>query len=133
YGSGGGWLFNARLEYLSLIGAATLTLGVLLCSKRAPGRQLRIFGACWWLIGFLPISNLFPLNAQVAEHWIYMPSVGLLLFLAGCSMGCAARPSRLVQCLVVSLVIGFGIRTTVRSFDWVDGETFYKRTIEAGG
>jgi len=35
------------------------------------------------VLGFLPISNLFPLNAQVAEHWIYMASAGLLVMLAG--------------------------------------------------
>jgi hypothetical protein len=29
---------------------------------------------------YLPTSNLFGLNATVAEHWLYLPSVGFLIF-----------------------------------------------------
>ena len=54
------------------------------------GRALRRFGAGWFLLGFLPVSNLFALNASVAEHWLYLPSIGFLLFLAGRRGGPAA-------------------------------------------
>ena len=54
-----------------------------LCRQRWPGQRLRLFGALWFAVAFLPISNLFPLNAEVAEHWIYLASIGALLLLAG--------------------------------------------------
>ncbi len=37
------------------------------------------FGLMWFIIYFLPISNLKQLNQPMAEHWLYMPMVGLSL------------------------------------------------------
>ncbi len=53
---------------------------------RGQGRTLRRVGAAWFMVGFLPVSNLFALNASVAEHWLYLPSIGFLLFLAGAAL-----------------------------------------------
>ncbi|MEI8341715.1 MAG: tetratricopeptide repeat protein, partial [Verrucomicrobiota bacterium] len=133
YGSLAAWQDNIRLEYLSSLGLLTLLAALYLCWKKWPGQKVRIFGAGWFLIGFLPISNLFPLNAQCAEHWIYMPSIGFLVFLAGCV---AALPRKICACLAVPFclaVLVLGVRTWIRSGDWVSAETFFKRTIEQGG
>lgn len=37
------------------------------------------FGLTWFLIYFLPISNLKELNQPMAEHWLYIPMIGLSL------------------------------------------------------
>ena len=44
--------------------------------KRAP---VLAFGLVWFLIYFLPISNLKELNQPMAEHWLYLPMIGLSL------------------------------------------------------
>ena len=71
--------------YRALAAAGALMLVAFAAGAFWPGRgrNLRRFGAGWFLFGFLPISNLFSLNASVAEHWLYLPSIGFLLFLAG--------------------------------------------------
>ena len=51
-------------------------------------------GGGWFLAGFLPISNLFSLNASVAEHWLYLPSIGFLLFLRGWRLDLPSRVPR---------------------------------------
>ena len=127
------WYAAARVEYLSVIGSAVLALGAMLCGKTAPGRRLRIFGALWFVIAFLPISNLFPLNAQVAEHWIYLASIGYLAFLAGCVMLLAPRWRLIAACAAGIAVLALGVRTAMRAGDWSDPATFYTRTIEDGG
>ena len=33
-------------------------------------------GFCWFIAAWLPISGIFPLNAPLAEHWMYVPMVG---------------------------------------------------------
>ena len=100
---------------------------------RLPGRRLRMFSIAWFMSGFLPISNLFPLNAQVAEHWIYMPSMGLLLFFAGCALA-MPRPSHAFFAIVALLaVVPLAWRTSVRAYDWADPERFFKATILSGG
>lgn len=128
-----GWERGIAYEYLSIIGLAVILFGLWSCSKRWPGWKLRIFGALWFCSGFLPISNLFPLNAQVAEHWIYMPSIGFLLFFGGCAAALPRPTRQALAWIVLGWAVALGGRTWVRSHDWVDAETFYRRTIEDGG
>lgn len=126
------WEQNIRFEYLSILGAAALVLFVYFGLKRLPGRKVRLFGAIWFLIGFFPISNLFPLNAQVAEHWIYMPSAGLLLFLGGCVLALPARYQRVAAAAILLYSIALSARTWVRAEDWADPVRFYRTALESG-
>jgi tetratricopeptide (TPR) repeat protein len=127
------WYASLRYEYLSVMGVAALTAGALLCGRALPGRRLRVFGALWFVVAFLPISNLFPLNAQVAEHWIYLASIGYLIFLAGCAAMLAPRWRTVAAGAAACAAVALGVRTAVRAGDWSDPETFYLRTIEDGG
>jgi Flp pilus assembly protein TadD len=104
-----------------------------LAFRRGHGQRLRAFGASWFLLAFLPISNLVDLNATVAEHWLYLPSVGFLIFIAGCMCALPRRYERAAVVIAGLAVIGLGARSFVRSTDWVDPATFYQRTAEAGG
>ena len=74
------WRHSAGSEYLSILGLAVAI--AMLCGslRKGTGQSMRIFGACWFLFGYLPISNLIELNATCAEHWLYLPSVGFLIF-----------------------------------------------------
>ena len=126
------WHANIRLEYLSVIGLLTVLCFLWGCASARPGQSLRRLGAVWFVIGFVPISNLFPLNAQAAEHWIYMPSIGFLLFVAGCWRGLRI-PGHPTAVLVGMAVVALSVRTAIRSADWAEPERFFKKTIEAGG
>ena len=131
--SSSGWRSHVAVEYLSITGlivAAILCFGIL---RGGRGRSLRAFGAIWFLLGYLPISNLFNLNATVAEHWLYLPSVGLLVFAVGC---CVEFPRRARYCTAVLCCVacaGLSARSFVRAGDWLNEETFYRQTLAAGG
>lgn len=118
--------------YLSIIGifaAAGLLYGA---SRRGKAQAIRAFGATWFILAFLPISNLFELNATVAEHWLYLPSVGFLLFVVGC---CLEFPVRYRSVLVAAgcvALLGLSARSFVRSGDWLNSETFYRHALAAG-
>jgi tetratricopeptide (TPR) repeat protein len=127
------WQQNLRGEYLSLIGLMTIALFVFACWSPLPGRKIRIFGVSWFVLGFLPISNLFPLNAQVAEHWIYMASAGFLVMLAGFACAIPARFHRVLAAALPLAVVALAVRTACRAADWADPETFFRQTIAAGG
>ncbi len=133
YANTASWYSMLRYEYLSVIGSLALVIGSVLCGKDTPARRLRVFGALWFIVAFLPISNLFPLNAEVAEHWIYLASIGYLSFLAGCVLMLAPRWRQILAGAVMLAAVAFGVRTAVRAADWSDPEHFYLRTIESGG
>jgi Flp pilus assembly protein TadD len=127
------WRSALALHGVSLGGV--LVLGGLLFGafKKGGGQRLRLFGASWFFLTYLPISNLFDLNATVAEHWLYLPSVGVCIFLAGILFELPARWFRPAIAFACVAVAGFSVRSAFRSSDWKDPETFFRRTFAAGG
>jgi tetratricopeptide (TPR) repeat protein len=128
-----GWRGSIRLEYLSLAGAAVLAVFAFGAFRKGAGQNARIFGASWFLLTYLPISNLFELNATVAEHWLYLPSVGFFIFLAGVAFEVPPHFRRAAVALTCVAVVALSARSAIRSSDWIDPETFYQRTFLAGG
>ncbi|MEP6671738.1 MAG: tetratricopeptide repeat protein [Chthoniobacter sp.] len=119
------------LEFQTLAGVLLL-IGFIFwmryCLRREPAAALCLAA---FVIAYLPISNLLPLNATIAEHWLYVP--GAFLFLA-----VALTLQRVLQRPAVLLIAGcwvlfLGVRTFVRQADWHDQRTFIERTIAAGG
>ncbi len=133
YSSVASWRAQARYEYLTILGLLAALAAVWLCRLVGPGRRMRWFGALWFTIAFLPISNLFPLNAEVAEHWIYLASIGALLLVGGTVCALPARCQ--VACVALALLATglLGVRTAQRAGDWVNAEYFCQRTIADGG
>jgi tetratricopeptide (TPR) repeat protein len=131
--SSAGWRQEVGVEYLSIAGllvAAALILGI---CRKGRAQPVRVFGALWFLVAYLPISNLISLNATVAEHWLYLPSVGFLIFAVGCCLELPRKGMSFASLFVCLACVGLSARSFVRSTDWVDEETFYRRTLVAGG
>jgi tetratricopeptide (TPR) repeat protein len=127
-----GWRNAIAKEYLSIIGiltAAALWYGA---SRKGKARPIRAFGAAWFILAFLPISNLFELNATVAEHWLYLPSVGFLFFVMGCCLELPARWRGLLVGFASLALLGLTARSFVRSGDWLNPETFYRHSLASG-
>jgi len=61
--------------------AGILIFGLLLGAiwKNLKNNPLIAFGLAWFLVFFLPISNLKELNQPMMEHWLYIPLMGLCL------------------------------------------------------
>ncbi len=133
YESHRSWEGSVSSEYLSISGLVVAAILAAGCLWPGNGRAARIFGTCWFAVGFLPISNLFDLNATVAEHWLYLPSVGLLLFAAGVVLDCSWRWQRGFAIGAALAAVALSVQTASRSSDWTTPEHFYERTIAAGG
>lgn len=123
--------FPLHFGWLGWLGAVALALATFGAFWRSKGQRLRIFGAAWFGLCFLPISNLFPLNAQVAEHWMYLASVGALLLVTGFAI---TLPERLLRSVSICVVVGFIpamlLRTNLRASDWADPIRFYLKTLQ---
>ena len=61
---------------LGAIAAAGLLVWTWLCRSRRP---LVFFSVGWFFLWLLPVSNLYPVNAYMAEHWLYLPCIGAFL------------------------------------------------------
>ena len=123
-------LASNTCPFLGLLFFGALLYGAF---RAGPSRGLRIFGASWFLLAYLPISNLIELNATVAEHWLYLPSVGFLIFVIGCVLDLPVRYRSVMAGCACCAVVALGVRSTIRSSDWLTEEIFYRRTLAAGG
>jgi tetratricopeptide (TPR) repeat protein len=83
-------------------------------------------------ITYLPISGIFLLNANVAEHWVYLPTAFLFLAVALAISQFPISKPLLGSALTVWLLF-LGGRTWIRTLDWKDQRTFLERTLASGG
>jgi tetratricopeptide (TPR) repeat protein len=127
------WRRAISTEYLSILGLFLVTVFAYGGIRKGRGQSLRIFGASWFIAGYLPISNLFQLNATVAEHWLYLPLVGLFIFIFGCLIELPIRYRHALTMAAVLAASCLSVRSFVRSGDWANEEIFYQRTLAAGG
>ena len=117
--------------------AGLVVFGVLLWwAHRAFNRAPVIFALLICAaISYLPVSGLFSLNANIAEHWIYVPLAFVLLAIAlQVALIVRARTTLSSVLALATLWIAFlGVRTFYRAQDWRDPRTFFARTVAAGG
>jgi tetratricopeptide (TPR) repeat protein len=83
-------------------------------------------------IAYLPVSGIFPLNATIAEHWIYLPTAFLFLA-AGLTISRFSISTMVVGSALAVWLLFLGTRTWIRTFDWRDQRTFLERTLANGG
>ncbi len=124
---------NARLrEYQTLLGVL-LTLGFAAWLRREwRARSAAALCLSAAVAAYLPVSNLFSLNATVAEHWLYIP--GAFLFLAALlTLHAAPRTRRLALIALPLWIIFLATRTALQQSAWHDQRTFLETTIARGG
>ena len=118
-------------EFQTLLGALLIAAFVVWArwARRREPLVLTLLSA--FVLAYLPISNLLPLNANVAEHWLYFPGAFLL---AGALWSLARLPlSRAAGATLLAIWILFlAARTFQRNFDWRDPRTFLERNVAEG-
>jgi protein O-mannosyl-transferase len=117
--------------------AGLIVFGVLLWwARRAYKGEPAIFALLLCAgVSYLPICGLFSLNANMAEHWVYVPLAFILLAVALQGARIVRNRTTFFSTLTLaSLWIAFlGVRTFYRAQDWQNARTFFARTIAAGG
>lgn len=97
--------------------------------KRSP---LVTFGLLWFLVGLFPVSGVFVVvNAYMAEHWLYLPAMGLFLIMAHGIVTVSRKNRTLngIMMFVVAIVsLFFGLLTYKQNKTWLNQIEFYERT-----
>jgi protein O-mannosyl-transferase len=117
--------------------AGLVVFGVLLWwVRRAHKREPALFALLLCAgVSYLPVCGLFSLNANIAEHWIYVPLAFILLAVAVQVALIVHRRTTFISVIALASVwIAFlAVGTFYRAQDWQDARTFFTRTIAAGG
>lgn len=91
------------------------------------------FGGVWFFLTILPVSQIIPHQELVAEHFLYLPSVGFCLVVSLCVERGLALPRAAPAvggafALVLFLLIA---RTAVRNRDWKDELALWTKAVQA--
>jgi Tfp pilus assembly protein PilF len=101
--------------------------------RRSP---LVLFGAWWFLLLALPALGIVSLNATMAEHWIYVPSIGFYLAVLVAYRELEQRQAWLqtraawwtARCVFAAIIVALAARTVARNAEWANPLAFYART-----
>jgi len=115
--------------------AGAAVLGLLIwafmwCRRR--GLATAAFGIGWFAILLLPQSNLYPVGAFMAEHWLYLPSIGFFVIVA-LLLKQLIENDRLRNIGVAIFLIvagGYTALTMAQAAYWKDPVHFYERTLK---
>lgn len=123
-----GWLHVQTLAGVLILAGIVWTM----CWSYRNSR-VAFFGFCWFAITLLPLL-LFNLVAAVAEHWLYVPSIGLYLAFVVVYAHVVERTDTGVQHMIRH-VVGFACvialaaltaRTILRNRDWATDTSLYR-------
>ncbi|MBN1869143.1 MAG: tetratricopeptide repeat protein [Candidatus Omnitrophica bacterium] len=133
---------NLHMEYGNRISAWSnpkALLGIILVAalltyafKRRNQDRLIFFSILWFAAALLPVSNLYPLNAFMAEHWLYLPSIGFFLIVANglCSFYNTNKFKFLTAVSAVGLSLLYSYITVKQNSYWREPMRFYERTLK---
>ncbi len=116
----------------AILGIVILLSLLVYALRKRNTNNLIFFSISWFFITLLVQSNLYPINAYMAEHWLYLPSIGFFLILAnGLSSLYRRKESRILTiCLIAGLLTFYSYLTIRQNSYWREPVTFYKRTLK---
>ncbi len=101
--------------------------------RKKKGDPLTFFSICFFFIALFPYCNIaFPINAYMAEHWLYVPSIGFF-FLAAKGLSLLYKNKRF-KIITVTAVLGilsfYSFQTFKQNTYWSNPHLFYTKTLE---
>jgi len=119
--------FDNPSTFLAFLGTIGLILLTFTMKKR---NKAVFFGLSWFFISLLPVLNvLYPVNAAIAVHWLYLPSIGILFALMTLLHNRLKENKVLFISIVLIIAFIFGILTYNRNNNWKDEETLYNSIL----
>ena len=130
-------LHNGRMREAQTLGGLCIAAG-LVCwfwriRKIAPDAALALACAA---VTWLPVSNVFRLNATVAEHWLYVPGAFLIAAILFTVRVLARERPKIFALLRTSAalwLVFLAVQTWRQQGYWQDQRSFVAQTIERAG
>lgn len=125
-------LSTAVYEPSALASLMALLLMGYLAFKLLDTRKMIAFGIAWFFITLLPVCHIIPHHELLAEHYLYLPSVGLCLAMAltGERFLAEGKHAALLTLCFIAVAALFSIRIADRNRDWNDSLILYEKTVK---
>jgi len=128
----GGILFLFS-EPKSIIGIVLFLLLLAYVYRKKEQDSFLFFATGWFFITLFPSSNLFfTINAYMAEHWLYLPSIGFFLIVARFLVHLSEnqKTKGLALVVIVGLLVFYSVLTVRQNRNWNNDINFYKKMLQ---
>ncbi|MBN3038158.1 MAG: tetratricopeptide repeat protein [Candidatus Omnitrophica bacterium] len=134
--------FDLHMEYVNelfsfrdvqvLIGLFLLCAFIYFAIKLRQKDSLVSFSILWFFAALIPYSSLYPINAYMAEHWLYFPSIGFFIILArALSLLYRNQRLRVLAAILFMALLLSNICLSIRQNEyWSEAILFYVRTLK---
>ncbi|MFH1878135.1 MAG: tetratricopeptide repeat protein, partial [Candidatus Omnitrophota bacterium] len=94
--------------------------------------KIIFFSIAWALLTLLPHSNIFPVNAYMAEHWLYLPLAGISLAVSYGALVLYRKDGfRVTAVIAMAFITAYYSLITFRQSEyWKDPVSFYTGTLK---
>jgi len=115
----------------AIAGILILVFLLIYIFKNRKSCSVVFFSILWFLIALLPVSNIYPINAYMREHWLYVPSIGFFLILADRIRYLYNRKKFYVigMAFILGLLTFYSYLTIKQNEYWKEPISFYKRSL----
>jgi len=109
-----------------------LSLFLLVVAVMKRKNTFLFFSIMCFFVTILPVSNIYPLNAYMAQHWLYLPSIGFFLIAAKIISVLFKGRKQIIIAVVISLIIvgACSFLTIKQNRYWRDSVTLYQQTLK---
>ncbi|MFH1479268.1 MAG: tetratricopeptide repeat protein [Candidatus Omnitrophota bacterium] len=134
--------FNLHMEYgeklfplsdpRAIIGILIVVVSFTIAIIKRNKNNLILFSVGWFFVTLLPYSNVVAINAYMAEHWVYVPSIGFFLLLASGlnHIYNIKKLKPLAVALIVGLLVFYSSIAIKQNSYWSNPMKFYHRQLE---
>jgi hypothetical protein len=109
------WSEYPYVSLKGLLGAALVCaavwIGLRLAGSLDRNHRLIAFGIFWYLIALVPVSNLVPTSTKMADRYLFVPTVGVILGLLALAAGSLSHVRRKQFALCAGLLVVVGLYT----------------------
>jgi len=136
------WLNNRYVDYIStsffeykviISFCIIIFLVILLFIQIKKGEKIALFCIGWFLIAWLPVSNIIPISTTMADRYLYLPGVGLFLGFSLLVRKVSARffGRTSIPIIITSLVLVFSLSflTVQRNKVWANSLSLWEDSL----
>ena len=113
---------------LAVFSLGAIIAACFLCLRQPVRNKSAAFMLFWSLVFFIPQSGIFPINAFIAEHFIYLSSISFFILIAYV-LDKFLRKELFIFCIGAICAV-YILVTGLRNLEWSNGLVFYQGIIK---
>ena len=121
--------YFASADPAAVAGMVLIVLLGIIAIRARNANRLVVFSIGWFFLYLLPVSNIYPMAFFMAEHFLYVPSLGFFLVASQGLASLYEKNRRAGGALFIAVLTAYSLLTVRQNYYWGDPIRFYTREL----